>query len=76
MPPPLVMTTGKTYRILSCARWSGQKVWRKDWRPETARLQVFRFERDDGIVQEVALDLDDPGIDFLTSDGWAPWVQG
>lgn len=69
MPPPLMMTPGRVYRVLGCTRYTTQQVWRKDIRSETERLYVFSFERDDGRVQELALDLDDESIDFLTARG-------
>lgn len=75
LPLPLMMTPHKVYRVLSCSKLKGQKVWMKNIRDEVDRLFVFKFKRDDGELQEVALDLDDDSVLFFTNRELAQFTE-
>lgn len=66
VPPPLLMSRAKIYRVLAMEKYKEQKVWNKSIRQERERMMVFTFKRDDGEQQELALDLDDDTVIFLT----------
>jgi len=68
VPLELMMTPNKIYKVASCEKYKGQDVWVKEVREQTDRTFVFKFERDDGGLQELALDLDDRTVFFLTKD--------
>jgi transcriptional regulator with XRE-family HTH domain len=67
--PEMLLTPGKLYRVLDCHRFSeGERVWRCGMRDEIDRTYVFHFRWDDGKKTEVAFDLDDPNVLFLTKE--------
>lgn len=66
VPPPLLMSKAKIYRVLSVDKYGEQKVWNKSIREDKERMFIFTFKRDDGEEQELALDLDDDSVIFFT----------
>ena len=66
-PEQLMMTINKPYPVL---RWGwmipGKPVWKKEIREDWSRMVSIVFQRDDGAVQEVGIDLDDESVGFLT----------
>jgi hypothetical protein len=69
VPPPLLMSKGKIYKVLSYRKYKDEdKVWKKIIRDEKHRMYVFSIKRDDGEINELALDLDDLNLLFITKD--------
>ncbi len=67
--PDLFLTTGKVYRVLDSHPYTeGERVWRLAIRDEIYRMHVFRLRWDDGEKSEIAFDLDDPGLLYLTKE--------
>lgn len=67
MPEQLFMSVNKVYPLLSW-EWlmPGRQVWKKEIRDNSDRMIVLTFQRDDGETQEIAVDLDDDIIGFVT----------
>jgi len=67
-PPNLRITVGQVYLVRSCRKYEDQKVWVKSIRPEKDRMWVFAFNDDSGKECQLALDLDDQAIVFITAE--------
>lgn len=68
-PPPLLMTKGKVYRVLAFQKYENEMIWKKELREgDITRMYTFTFKRDDGELQQLALDLDDDSFYFITSE--------
>lgn len=66
LPPTFPMSRNKLYRVLSWKKLEGEKCWQKKIRELTERMYVFRFISDDNQQEEMAFDLDDSQVLFLT----------
>lgn len=64
----LEVRPGKVYLVSGVEKRSGDDVWTKLIRDEESRLWIFSIRDDGGSELKVALDLDDPEINFLTRD--------
>ncbi|HEX9063344.1 MAG TPA: hypothetical protein VF941_24495, partial [Clostridia bacterium] len=67
-PPSLMMTRGKIYSAISVEKYAGQDIWKKEIRADLSRLYIFKFVRDDGDIQKLALDIDDEDFFFYTEN--------
>jgi hypothetical protein len=69
LPEKLFMSVNKVYPVLQWS-WltSEMSTWKKCIREEIDRMVVVSFLRDDGMLQEIALDLDDDLVGFVTYD--------
>jgi len=67
-PPKMLLTKSKFYRVLSCTKYSKQDVWTKRLTDDTKRLFIFELNNDSGTKIELAFDIDDPTILFLTDN--------
>lgn len=67
-PPSLMMTRGKIYHAISVEKYEGQDIWKKEIRADLSRLYIFKFVRDDGDIQQLALDIDDEDFFFYTEN--------
>jgi hypothetical protein len=66
-PPPLMMTKGRVYKVLSYKKYKNEMIWKKELREgDTSRMYTFTFKRDDDDLQELAVDLDDESFYFIT----------
>jgi hypothetical protein len=59
-PPTLSLTPMRSYKVIACEKYSGQKVWRKMLRKSQDRMMVFTLIDDAKEKIDFALDLDDP----------------
>ncbi len=68
VPPPLYLRYDKLYRVLNCRPYiADEEVWSKPPISGGAgRMHVFTFCDDAQEVFDIALDLDDSGIHYLT----------
>ncbi len=68
VPPPLYLRYDKLYRVLNCRPYAAdEEVWSKP--PASGgegRMHVFTFRNDAQEIFEIALDLNDAGIHYLT----------
>lgn len=67
MPEQLFISINKVYPVLSW-EWlmPGMQVWKKEIRDNSDRMIVLTFRRDDGEIQQIAIDLDDDMFGFVT----------
>ncbi|MHC4353901.1 MAG: hypothetical protein ACYS0H_14425 [Planctomycetota bacterium] len=68
VPIELMATPDRIYRVLACEKYEGQDIWVKMIREQSERVFTFAFMRDDGERQQLALDIDDKEVAFLTKD--------
>ena len=68
VPPELLVTTNKIYKVYSCEKYEDKDVWLKIIRENTDRIFIFQFRKDDNEIEEIGLDLDDEKVLFLTKD--------
>jgi hypothetical protein len=68
VPGRFLMTSGSVYVVHHAEKLVDQNIWRKSIRENTERMCVFEFKNDDEMMTTLALDLDDPGIVFLTGE--------
>jgi hypothetical protein len=66
VPPIFSIIRGNIYKVQSCAKYQDQKVWVKGISDQSDRLFVFEFNGDDGITHQIAFDLDDLTVLFIT----------
>lgn len=66
VPPTLPIIKGNIYKVQSCTKYKDQNVWVKGISDKSDRLFVFTFNSDDCIAHQIAFDLDDPTMFFLT----------
>ena len=66
-PSYLGCTRNRVYPVLDW-QWMGEQraVYRKDIRDDVSRMVIFTFLRDDGQKVQMALDLDDDELGFIT----------
>ena len=68
-PEECGITADRLYPVLGWEKFiPGMLVWRKELRADLSRVVILRFRNDDGAAGRMALDLDDPDIDFITTD--------
>jgi len=68
VPPTFPIIRGNIYKVQSCSKYKNQKVWVKGIKGESDKLYVFKFKDDNGVVNQFALDLDDPRVLFITQN--------
>jgi hypothetical protein len=74
MPPDMLVTPNKVYKVYSCEKYEDKDVWLKKIREKTDRIFVFQFRKDDNEIEEIGLDLDDEKVLFLTKDNLSQLV--
>ena len=62
IPPDMLLTKRRLYRVLSVKAYKGQKVWEKRIRDEDERLFLFTLINDEGAHESFGFDLDDPEL--------------
>ena len=65
IPPPLCVSEKKIYKVQSCRKWKGEKVWTKELREESERIHIFTFLNDERKSVEIGIDLDDTSVLFF-----------
>ncbi len=68
VPPTMPIIKGNIYKVQSCKKYKNEDVWIKGISEESERLFLFTFENDENVLSQIALDIDDPAIFFLTKD--------
>jgi hypothetical protein len=68
VPPDMLVTPNKIYKVYSCEKYEEKDVWLKKIREKTDRIFIFQFRNDDNEIEEIGLDLDDEKVLFLTKD--------
>ena len=68
VPIELMATPDRIYRVLACEKYEGQDIWAKMIREQSERVYTFEFIGDDGERKQLALDIDDKEVAFLTKD--------
>lgn len=68
VPPELLITPNKIYKVSSCEKYNDKDVWLKKIREKTDRIFIFQFRKDDNEIEEIGLDLDDEKVLFFTKD--------
>jgi len=68
VPPTMPIIKGNIYKVQSCKKYKGEDVWIKAISEESERLFLFTFNNDDNVLSQIALDIDDPTIIFITKD--------
>jgi hypothetical protein len=76
VPPELLLTKHKLYRVLFVDACREQGVWKKCIRQSRARMFLFTLVNDDGTPQHFGFDLDDPEVLFFTRQDVAPLMAG
>ncbi len=76
VPPEMLLTKDKLYRVLFVDAYKEQGVWTKCIRPSRARLFLFTLINDDGASQHFGFDLDDPEVLFFTRRDLARLTTG
>jgi len=66
LPPMLPVVAGNIYKVLSCEKYKDQDVLQKFISEKSDRLFVFEFDSAEGAAKQMALDLDDPAVLFIT----------
>ena len=66
LPPGLAVRTNRVYLVQSLRKQCGEDIFCKAIREDDTRLWVFTFRDDRGESLNLALDLDDPELNFLT----------
>lgn len=74
VPPELLITPNKIYKVYSCEKYGEKDVWLKKIRENTDRIFIFQFRKDDNEIEEIGLDLDDEKVLFLTKDNLSQLV--
>lgn len=67
-PFELMVTPDKIYKVLACRKYQDQDIWAKMIRRKSDRMFIFEFEADDGKQVQLALDIDDKEVAFLTEE--------
>ncbi len=68
-PEECGVAADRLYPVLGWEKYlPGMLIWRKELRPDLDRVIIFRYRGDDGSQGRMALDLDDPDVDFITVD--------
>ncbi len=68
VPPTMPIIKGNIYKVQSCTKYKDQNVWIKGTSQESERLFLFTFNNDANVLSQIALDIDDPKIFFLTKN--------
>ncbi len=68
VPPDMLLTKGRPYRVLSVAPYEGQEVWEKYIREGKERFFLFTIVNDDGKREAFGFDLDDPELLFFSKE--------
>ncbi len=76
VPPELLLTKHKLYRVLFVDACKEQGVWKKCIRQSRARLFLFTLVNDGGTPQHFGFDLDDPEVLFFTHQDMASLTAG
>jgi len=66
VPPDLLLTKHKLYRVLFVDTCKERGVWKKCIRASRERLFLFTVVNDDGAPQHFGFDLDDPEVLFFS----------
>lgn len=66
VPPELLLTKHRLYRVLFVDACKEEGVWKKCIRQSRERLFLFTLVNDDGAPQHFGFDLDDPEVLFFT----------
>jgi len=66
IPPQLLMTKGKIYKVISSEKYVDQDIMTKRIGDKLENMYAFKIKRDDKKIQQIGLDLDDGSILFLT----------
>jgi len=66
IPPTMPIIKGNLYKVQSCTKYKDEDVWIKAISEESERLFLFTFNNDENVLSQIALDIDDPKIFFLT----------
>jgi len=67
-PISMAIRPKRIYIVNEIKKFSSEEMWAKPIRDDDSRMRVFNIKNDRGDGIEIALDLDDPDVMFLTRD--------
>jgi hypothetical protein len=76
VPPEMLLTKHRLYRVLFVDAGKEEGVWKKCIRASRERLFLFTLVNDDGAPQHFGFDLDDPEVLFFTRQDIARLTAG
>jgi hypothetical protein len=76
VPPELLLTRHKLYRVLFVDVCKEEGIWKKCIRQSRTRLFLFTLVNDDNTPQHFGFDLDDPEVLFFTHQDVAHLTAG
>jgi hypothetical protein len=68
VPPDVLLTKGRPYRVLAVASCKEKEVWEKPIRESCERFFFFTVMNDDGKSETFGFDLDDPEVLFFSRE--------
>ena len=62
IPPGMLLTKQRLYRVLAVRAYDGHEIWEKRIREENERFFIFTIINDDGVQESFGFDLDDSEV--------------